>query len=80
MTTWYGARRGGRISPWSSPCTMMIAPMKRVDRPHDVVQQCCSCVVAVEVLDVERLGEVLAEVVRGAGLERRLSPIIASIV
>src|SRR5258708_1061865 len=42
MTTWYGASFGGRTSPWSSPCTMMMAPITRVDRPHDVVQQCCN--------------------------------------
>src|ERR1700691_1291606 len=42
MTSWIGARRGGKISPWSSPCTMMMAPMKRVESPHEVVQQCCS--------------------------------------
>src|SRR5216683_6456627 len=41
ITTWKGASRGGRIKPWSSPCTMMIAPMTRVEKPHEVVQQYC---------------------------------------
>ena len=42
ITNWKGARRGGKINPWSSPCTMMIAPTKRVESPQEVVQQCCS--------------------------------------
>ena len=31
-----GAILGGNTSPLSSPCTMMIAPMIRVDIPHEV--------------------------------------------
>ena len=36
---WIGASRGGRISPWSSPCTITIAPTRRVLTPQEVVQQ-----------------------------------------
>ena len=42
MTTWYGAMRGGRIKPLSSPCVMITPPMSLVDTPHDVVHACCT--------------------------------------
>ena len=58
------------MSPVSSPCVMIRPPIRRVDTPHDVVQACCTRLVARLELDVERLGEVLPEVVRRAGLER----------
>ena len=37
-----GCKPGGRINPWSSPCTMMIVPIMRVESPHEVVEQYCS--------------------------------------
>ena len=41
MTAWTGASRGGRISPWSSPWVMIMAPMKRMLNPQEVVQTYC---------------------------------------
>ena len=49
---------------------MMTPPTRRVVTPHDVPQTCCTRLVARLKRDVERLGEVLAEVVRRAGLQR----------
>ncbi len=39
ITTWWGARPGGRTSPRSSPWAMITAPSIRVLKPHDVVWQ-----------------------------------------
>ena len=34
--SWVGAIRGGSTSPESSPCTIMIAPIRRVVIPQEV--------------------------------------------
>ncbi len=39
ITTWEGAIRGGSTRPSSSEWVMITAPIRRVDTPHDVVQQ-----------------------------------------
>ena len=64
------ASRGGTRSPASSPWAMIRPPTIRVETPHDVVQHGCWWPVGVEVGDVEGLGEVLAELVAGAHLQR----------
>mmetsp|Transcript_95751 Transcript_95751/g.239924 ORF Transcript_95751/g.239924 Transcript_95751/m.239924 type:complete len:201 (-) Transcript_95751:1073-1675(-) len=38
MTTWVAANTGGSTRPSSSECTMMTAPMRRVDTPQDEAQ------------------------------------------
>ncbi len=35
--TWVPATRGGKTNPCSSPWIMIMAPIKRVDEPQDVV-------------------------------------------
>ena len=69
MTTWIGASLGGRIKPWSSPWVMMIAPMKRVESPQDVVQQYCMLVVLIQVLDIKGFGKILTEEVGCTSLQ-----------
>ena len=69
-TTWVAARRGGTTSPSSSPWAMISPPTMRVVTPHDVVQHELLAALVVEVADVEGLGEVLAELVAGAHLQR----------
>ena len=64
-----GATRGGSCSPLSSPWVMMTPPIRRVETPHEVCQTYWRSALLVLVGDVEDLGEVLAEVVRGAGLQ-----------
>ncbi len=54
-TTWWGASFGGMMRPLSSPCVMMIAPMKRVERPHDVVKAyACSLFTSLKVMSKAR--------------------------
>ena len=48
---------------------MISPPTMRVDTPHEVVHASCCVPDSLEVLDVERPGEVLAELVAGAHLE-----------
>ena len=40
MTTCSGARRGGKLTPLSSPWAITRAPIRRVLTPHDVDQTC----------------------------------------
>ena len=40
-TSWMGAMRGGRTRPSLSPWVMMIAPIRRVDTPHEVCSMYC---------------------------------------
>ena len=47
MTTWVGARRGGKLTPLSSACDMTTAPTRRVETPHEVCQQYSQSPVAV---------------------------------
>eukprot|EP00442_Polarella_glacialis_P040993 CAMPEP_0115155156 /NCGR_PEP_ID=MMETSP0227-20121206/67731_1 /TAXON_ID=89957 /ORGANISM="Polarella glacialis, Strain CCMP 1383" /LENGTH=43 /DNA_ID= /DNA_START= /DNA_END= /DNA_ORIENTATION= len=35
MTTWVAATEGGKTRPSSSECTMMTAPISRVETPQD---------------------------------------------
>jgi len=46
---------------------------------HDVVQQCCKRASLIEIADLERLREILAEIVRRPAWSALPSPIIASI-
>jgi hypothetical protein len=49
---------------------MIRPPIRRVETPHDVDHGSCPLLVLIHELDLVRLGEVLAEVVRSAGLQR----------
>ena len=69
-TAWIGASAGGTRRPASSPWPMISAPTRRVDTPHDVCQACSVGARRRLEGDVERLGEVLAQLVAGAHLQR----------
>ena len=70
MTTWYGATRGGKIRPLSSPWVITSAPISRVVMPQDVPQMYWSDLSLRLELDAEGLGEVLPEVVGRGSLQR----------
>ena len=61
--------RGGSTRPLLSPWVMMMPPMIRVDTPQEVWKGWCRLVVLAGEGDVKGLGEAVAEVVAGAGLE-----------
>jgi hypothetical protein len=69
IATWVGASRGGTRSPASSPCAMISPPTIRVELPHEVCQAELALAARGEEVDVERAGEVLPELVRGAHLQ-----------
>ncbi len=69
ITAWIGAIRGGRTSPSSSPWAITTAPISRVETPQEVFQTCSQPPLAVWNLHIEGAGEVLAQVVGGAGLQ-----------
>ena len=60
---------GGSTRPLSSPCTMMMAPMIRVDIPQEVWCTYCSWLSLSEYWMPKALGEAVAEVVAGTGLQ-----------
>ena len=71
-TSWGSSTRmvGGTRRPSSSPCAMISPPTMRVDDAPRRGPRGLLRAVVVEELDVERPGEVLAELVAGAHLQR----------
>ncbi len=63
-----GCQFGRQDQPLVVAWVMMMAPMKRVERPQEVVQQYCR-VLFIQILDIKGFGEVLSQQVRGARLK-----------
>ena len=79
ITTWYGATRGGKISPELSPCTIITPPMVRVLSPQLVVAQYLRCPSASRYCISKPFAKFVPRLWLVADCKALPSPIIASI-
>mmetsp|Transcript_35149 Transcript_35149/g.89004 ORF Transcript_35149/g.89004 Transcript_35149/m.89004 type:complete len:268 (-) Transcript_35149:864-1667(-) len=80
MTTCTGAMRGGRRSPLSSPCVMMMPPIMRVDTPHELWCTSCWAPFSSRYCVPNALAKFEPRLCDVPACSARLSPIMASMV